>query len=215
MAPTPAGSISHLLRFQPFIALRYRYTEWKVSILDRNLFYWQYNCSMKAGELCAQAHTYACTLQHPPEMNQRWPEMNNLLLNYLHLNIINPAATPLYFNPGQAFYNHAIFFFFTITPLGSVSYCTHFIDEETEVQRDHVLCPKWCYIANNCQGQELKTQIHLTSELILLISRLHTWPCPLYAYIYTFSILSTKSPGCYSWHHQLWAKLALSSAKWE
>ena len=74
------------------------------------------------------------------------------------------------------------FFFLAITPLGSVSYCTHFIDEETEVQRDHVICPKWCYMANNCQGQELKTQIHLTSELILLISRLHTWSCPLYAY---------------------------------
>ena len=61
--------------------------------------------------------------------------MNNLLLDYLLLNIINPAATPLYVYPEQAFYNHAIFFP-TITPLGSVSYCTHFIDEETEVQRD-------------------------------------------------------------------------------
>lgn len=150
MAPTPANSISHLLHFQPFIALRYRYTEWKVPILDRNLFYWEYNCSVKAGELCA----HACTLQHPPEMNQRWPETNNLLLNYLLLNIINPAATPLYFNPGQAFYNHAIFF--TITPLGSVSYCTHFIDEETEVQRDHVICPQWCHMAKMARAKNSK-----------------------------------------------------------
>ena len=174
--PQPTASptcciFSHLYRVESFS-------------LDRNLFLWEYSCSVKAGEVCAQAHIYACTLQHPPEMSQKWPETDNLLLDYLLLNIINPGATPLYFNPGQVFYNHAIFFFFTITSLGSGSYCTHFIDEETEVQRDLVICPKGCHMANNYQGQELKTQIHLTSELILLISRLHTWSCPLYAYMH-------------------------------
>lgn len=172
---------------------------------------------MKAG---AYANTYTRTLIHPRDHRQTTSSSSNIFFEH---NEPSSHSLELYSRTGFTFYNHDFIIFFTITQWGSVSSCTHFTDEETEVQRDHVIHPRWCHMANNCQVQELKTRFIWHQSLCSwFLGYIHDHVHSMHTHRHTcapptdtFSILSIKRPGYDSWPHHLRTKLALSSSKWK